>query len=248
MERKYIRETEHRLLLLYTLKELGPVTSLQLLQAMTETGHMNYITMQLALSDMEQQGHIAMRAHPSGSLIEVTEEGQYLLDSFRRQIPSSKRLAIDEHAADWRSRFLTEQMAPAQSFTLPDGRMCIHLQLLDSAATLLDLLLYLPAGDSINLVSERWRACMQNAYMEVLNRLTTGYDPDVPAGGASDAVRQCGPDDWLLSLTDSAASPTINLMLSLQDEQLAHYCAARWPDACGALYQSLLTLLRGALD
>ena len=49
MERKHIPETENRLLILYTLRSLGPVTAMQLLQAMAEGDLMNYITMQLAL-------------------------------------------------------------------------------------------------------------------------------------------------------------------------------------------------------
>ena len=74
MERKHIPETENRLIILYTLHRLGPVTSMQLLQAMAEADLMNYITMQLALSDMESQGQITQRAHPLGNLIGLTDE------------------------------------------------------------------------------------------------------------------------------------------------------------------------------
>ena len=48
MERKHIPETENRLMILYTLRQLGPGTATQLLQAMAEGDLMNYITMQLA--------------------------------------------------------------------------------------------------------------------------------------------------------------------------------------------------------
>ena len=41
---------------------------------------------------------------------------------------------IDNCAEEWKQRFQTEQMAPAESFTLPDGRMCIHLRLLAHTA------------------------------------------------------------------------------------------------------------------
>lgn len=247
MERKHIPETEHRLLLLYTLQKLGPVTNLQLLQAMSETDQMNYITMQLALSGMEEQQQITLRAHPLGSLIELTEEGKFLLTSFRRKIPASRRKAVDDHADEWKLRFQTEQMAPAASFRLPDGRMAAHLQLLDSAATLLDLLLYLPAGETLTLLSERWSRSVQGAYSAVFSTLADGYDPTVAfSGPVPDCMRPSGPNDWLLTLSDHPARPTIDLMLSLQDEHLARYFAEKWPSVSAALRDTVLDMLRGA--
>ena len=235
MERKHIPETENRLVILYALRRLGPVTAMQLLQAMAESDLMNYITMQLALSEMEQQGQITMRAHPLGHLIEVTGEGDYILDSFVRRIPASRRAVIDNCAEEWKQRFQTEQMAPAESFTLPDGRMCIHLRLLDSAATLMDLMLYLAPGQTFTLLPERWRSCVQAIYSTVLAQLT------------GDLVRQCGANDWLLTLTDDPLTPGIDLMMSLPDEHLARCSALRWPEAAAPIRQFVLEALHDAI-
>ena len=249
MERKHIPETENRLIILYTLRRLGPVTAMQLLQAMAESDLMNYITMQLALSDMESQGQITQRAHPLGNLIEITGEGDYILRSFEKRIPASRRALIDERAAGWKDRFLTEQMAPAEAFTLPDGRTVIHLRLLDSAATLMDLMLYLPAGKSFTLLPERWRACVQVTYSTVLAHLTADYDPAQPMPDArdTDAVRQCGLDDWLLTLSDDPAAPTIDLMMSLPEEHLARCSALRWPLVSSSIRDFVLEVLQNAL-
>ena len=249
MERKHIPETENRLIILYALRRLGPVTAMQLLQAMAESDLMNYITMQLALSDMEQQGQISMQAHPLGHLIELTGEGDYILDSFVRRIPASRRAVIDNCAEEWKQRFQTEQMAPAESFTLPDGRMCIHLRLLDQAATLMDLMLYLPTGLSFTLLPERWRACVQAVYSTVLAHLTEVYDPSqpMPALSGKETVRQCGVNDWLLTLTDDPVTPGIDLLMSLPDEHLARCSAAHWPTVAGDIRQFVLDALQTAL-
>ena len=245
MERKIIPETENRLLILYTLRRLGPVTAMQLLQAMAEGDLMNYITMQLALSEMESQGQITQRAHPLGNLIEVTGEGDFILRSFEKRIPASRRSVIDERAQGWRDRFQTEQMAPAESFTLPDGRSVIHLRLLDKAATLMDLMLYLPAGKGFTLLPERWRSCVQVTYATVLAHLTADYDPSLPMPAASEteAVRQCGLEEWLLTLTDDPAAPTIDLMMSLPEEHLARCSALRWPLAAESIRDFVLEVL-----
>jgi len=249
MERKHIPETENRLVILYTLRRLGPVTAMQLLQAMAESDLMNYITMQLALSEMEQQGQITLRAHPLGNLIEVTGEGEFILDSFVRRIPASRRAVIDACAQEWRQRFSIEQMAPAESFTLPDGRMCVHLRLLDKAATLMDLLLYLPAGKTYTLLPQRWQSSVQMTYSTVLAHLTADYSPELPMPDVSEteSVRQCGVDDWLLTLTDNPAAPAIDLMMSLPDEHLARCAALRWPLAAEDIRTFVLQMLDDAL-
>ena len=250
MERRHIPETENRLIILYTLRQLGPVTAMQLLQAMTEASLMNYITMQLALADMEQQGQITMRAHPLGNLIEVTGEGDYILKSFERRIPASRRTLIDSRTAEWRERFQNEQTSPTESFTLPDGRTCVHLRLLDKAATLMDLVLYLPAGRYFTLLQERWRACVQVVYSFILGRLTETYDPAdaMPPLPETETVRQCGVHDWLLTLTDEPAGPRIDLLMSLPDEHLARCSAAHWPTVCGDVREFVIATLETALD
>ena len=249
MERKHIPETENRLVILYTLRSLGPVTAMQLLQAMAEGDLMNYITMQLALSDMESQGQISQHAHPLGNLIEVTGEGDYILRSFEKRIPASRRAVIDQNAPAWRERFATEQMAPAESFTLPDGRTVIHLRLLDSAATLMDLMLYLPAGKTFTLLPERWRSCVQVTYSTVLAHLTADYDPSLPMPDAdkTPSVRQCGLDDWLLTLSDEPETPGIDLIMSLPDEHLARCSALRWPLAAESVRAFVLEVLENSL-
>lgn len=250
MERRHIPETENRLIILYTLRQLGPVTAMQLLQAMTEADLMNYITMQLALSDMEQQGQIMMRAHPLGNLIEMTGEGDYILDSFVRRVPASRRELIDSRAEEWRTRFASEQMAPAEAFILPDSRMCIHLRLLDKAAALMDLVLYLPAGQHITLLQERWRACVEAVYTMVLARLTENYDAAAPMPPAPEVetVRKCGVSDWLLTLTDDPAAPRLDLLLSLPDEHLARCAAAHWHSVCGDVRLFVVQALETALS
>ncbi len=250
MERKHIPETENRLILLYTLRRLGPVTGMQLLQAMTEADLMNYITMQLDLNDLEQQGQITLRAHPAGNLIEMTAEGDYALDNFGKRIPESRRHAVDERAAAWKNRFQVEQMAPAESFTLPDGRMVIHLRVLDSAATLMDLMLYLPTGVHIDRLNDRWCSCVQVTYSTVLAHLSSDYDPALPMPSATETpgVRQCGADDWLLTMTDDDSAPTIDLMMSLPDEHLARCSALRWPEAAGDIRDFVLEVLCHALN
>lgn len=249
MERKYIPESENRLLILYALRGLGPMTGMQLLQLMVELDLMNYITLQLSLTDMEAQGQLVQQAHPCGARYDLTAEGGFILDSFVLKIPSSRRERIDQHAEHFRQRFLAEQLAPADSFTLPGGHACVRLRLLEKSASLMDILLFVPAGETPTLLQARWHACAQAVYEAVMAALTDGYDeslpmPDMPC---EDCLQHCDAGEWMLSLSDHPDQPSITLMLTLPGEHLARFCAARWPACCAALRSEILAELHKAL-
>lgn len=249
MERKYIPETENRLLILYALHRLGPMTGMQLLQLMVELDLMNYITLQLSLTDMEAQGQLHQQAHPGGSLYNMTDEGAFTLDSFVHRIPSSRRERIDQQGERFRERFRNEQLAPAESFPLPDDKTCIRLRLLEKNASLMDVLLFVPSASVPTLLQARWHACAQVVYEAVLAALMGGYSESLPMAPAplQDALHRCDTGEWLLSLSDQPEQPSITLMLVLPGEHLARFCASRWQACCLSLRQSILTALEQAL-
>lgn len=250
MERRHIPEPETRLTILYALRALGPVTGMQLLQFMVELDLMNYFTMQLSLCELEEQQQVHSQAHPAGDLMEITEAGAFALESFAHRIPASRRRLMDERAPLWRGRFRGEQQAPADSFTLQDGRVCLRLRLMEGRASLLDILLTLPAEASLTFLQKRWHAAAPRVYESVTLTLAEGFSPDVPAPlpAPNAAVQQAGAQEWLVSLADAAEHPTLTLLFTLPDEALARHCAAAWPRHCEALRALILQALRDGLS
>lgn len=248
MQRKHIPEAENRLLILYTLRRLGPVTGMQLLQMMVELDLMNYFTLQLSLADMEAQGQLVQRVHPSGSLWDLTQEGFFALDSFVTRIPASRRSLIDAHLKEYHDRFLQEQLAPADSFTLPTGQVCIRLRLLEKDASLMDLLVCVSPGEAPSCLQERWHACAQAVYSAVMAALTGGYSADAAVPEVPDGMIQMVSDgEFLLTLADCPAQPMITLLLPLPQEHLARYAASRWADQHETLRRLTLEQLRAAM-
>lgn len=245
MERRHISDTENRLVVLYALRKLGPVTSAQLLQFMVELDLMNYFTMQLALAEMEEQGQLTQRAHPLGSLYVTTTTGAYTLDSFAHRIPTSRRQLIDEQAGRWRARFRGEQLAPADSFPLPDGTFCVRLRLLEEEGSLMDIVLLLPAADTPTLIQNRWHTAAQPIYDAVMRTLADGYLEDL-AVDDSPLPQPTGNGNWLLPLTDRPEHPAFTVMLTLPGRHLANYCAGRWPERHEALRTLILDELHRA--
>lgn len=245
MERKHIPESENRLTILYALRALGPATAMELLQFLVENDLMNYFTMQLSLSDMQEQGQLTAFPHPLGDLLSLTPAGEYTISSFAHRIPVSRRSLMDAQASRWREQFRAEQLAPADSFTLQDGRVCLRLRLLEGSSSLLDILLTLPKGTPPTFLEKRWRSAAQVVYDAVSLRLSQGFQPDevLPPLPECTAMEPTGSGEWLLSLMDNAAQPSLSLLLPMADEALARHCAAAWPAQCEGLRQLILQKL-----
>lgn len=250
MERKHIPESEHRLTILYALRALGPATAMELLQFLVENDLMNYFTMQLNLCDMQEQGQLTATPHPLGDLLSLSPEGEYAITSFAHRIPVSRRSLMDAQAPHWREQFRLEQLAPADSFTLQDGRVCLRLRLLEGSSSLLDILLTLPKGTPPTFLEKRWRSAAQAVYNAVSLRLSQDFHPGeaLPPLPENAAMEPTGSGEWLLSLMDNAVQPSLSLLLPMADEALARHCAAAWPAQCETLRQLILKELHDGIQ
>lgn len=248
MERRNITEAETKLVLLYALDRLGPVTDMQLLQFLAEQDLMDYFTMQLNLSELTEQGQVTPVEHPLGTLLGIAPAGAYALEVFTQRIPASRRAVIDEHAPAYREDFRGEQETPAQSGAAVGSGTGIRLCLMEGRTALLDLLLRLPDAETPVFLQKRWRLAAQGVYEDVNRLLARDFDAAAPAPDLPDtaALQQDAHGDWLLSLTDTLADPSVTLLLSLPDEHLARHCAAAWPAHSAALRGLVLDRLRAA--
>ena len=194
---------------------------------------------------VQEQGQISERTHPFGTLLEVTENGLFTLESFDQRIPASKRDQIDRVCDIWRGLFITEQQTLAESFPLSDGGLCVRLRLLEGETALVDLLITLPDVTSITLLPQRWRSSAPEIYAVLSQALGSGYSEtaaipdDLPAGVT---MQQVNDREWLLSLAASQDAMQAMLMLTLPEEGLARHYASRW-EASKDLFLDKLRLM-----
>jgi hypothetical protein len=191
---------------------------------------------------MNVLGQLATAAHHLGDLLTLTPEGEYAIASFAHHIPISRRGLIDAQAPRWKEQFRTEQLNPAHSFTLQDGRICLRLRLLEGSSSLLEILITLSPDALPTFLEKRWQNAAHAVYSAVSLRLAQGFDPAAPCRALpeSAAIEQIAPQEWLLSLVDSAERPAFTLLLPLADEALARHCASRWPDCQHSLREYIL--------
>ena len=69
----------------------------------------------------------------------------------------------------------------------------------------------------------------------------------MPTENQAESVRQCGLDEWLLTLSDDPNAPAIDLMMSLPEEHLARCSALRWPLVSEDIRRFVLEALENAL-
>lgn len=168
---------EHKLLILYTIRQLGSVTNLQLLQFMVDNSLMDYMTLQLALGEMVESGQLALIPHALGDLYQLTPQGEESLSMFVKRVPYSRRKAAREAAVSWKRLFELEQQLLSHFDKREDGRFILSLSLLEDNAPLMLIRLLLPAWNMADLFARTWPRQAQGIYDYVLRTLGADYKP-----------------------------------------------------------------------
>lgn len=166
---------EHKLLILYTIKQLGSVTNLQLLQFMVDNQFMDYVTLQLSLGEMLEAGQLEMLPHALGALYQLTPQGEEALSMFVKRVPYSRRKAAQEAALAWKSRFEMEQQLLSDFEKRPDGQFDLSLSLLENGAPQMLIHLVLPAWNMADCFARAWPKQAQTIYAHILRSLGDGY-------------------------------------------------------------------------
>lgn len=241
MQRK-VSAVEHRLTALYALNALGGVTGLQLLQFMVENELMDYISLQLALYDLETAAHTEKIQHPLGALYELTEKGTQALALFIKRIPESKRLLIDQAAPLWRRRFEKEKEVIGTHHVLPGGASQIELMIRQGSQYLLLILLPLHDRAAAQRGIEAFCERAETIYASLFETLSRDY---VPGKRTMAELPACAmPVQGQKHLIEFRAGD-FSVMLPLPDGDMACHFATAWEKHHNDLYHMLLKALNG---
>lgn len=245
MQRK-ISDVENKLLVLFSIDQLGSVTNLQLLQFMVDNDLMDYMILQLALGDLIEAGQLSLTTHALGPMYSLTDKGKEALQLFERRVPNSRRVTIRNRAVQWRERFFREKTLLAGFQKLDENDYLLTLQLLESNLSLMCLDLHLPARNMADLFSRRWPDRAQDIYQGIIAKLSNGYQaqfeyPPLPPL-AKRVPQQKG--EPLLYLTYSPnGKETLQVSLPVANEHLAKCFALQWEKEEEALLNLVITCL-----
>ena len=240
-------DLENKLLILHAIDQLGPLTSLQLLQFLAEHDLTDYITMQLTLGDLLQTGHVQSIPHALGPLYTLTEEGRESLALFLRRLPHSIYSLVSDIVPRWKVRFQRETQMLADFHKREDGSYALRLRLMEKDAPLLDMTLSLPTRDAADRMSRRWPLAAPSFYGHLMQALGDDFSQDAqPPSGLIQcpSISHDCPQGCILRLIQGGQeSPAFDLSLALPTEPMALFFAGRWEgkaeEICGFLMDRL---------
>jgi hypothetical protein len=242
-------DLENKLLILFAVDELGPLTSLQLLQFLAESGLMDYITMQLALGDMLAAGYISSIPHALGTLYTLSSEGRESLSLFLHRLPHSTRTLIHDAVPRWKPRFARETQMLAEFYRRGDSKYDLRLRLMEKDAPLMDMTIILPTRDLADRYSRRWPQAAAEFYGFMMKELGDAFSPDslapesMPEGAAIDRESAQG---CILHLHHCKPTvPAITLALALPTESMSLFFARCWEEKAEGICSFLIAKLSG---
>ena len=241
-------DLENKLLVLFAVDQLGPLTSLQLLQFLAEHELMDYITMQLTLGDLLSTGHLNSLPHALGTLYGLSPEGKESLWLFLRRLPHSTRSMVRNAVPEWKPRFQRETQILSDFQRREDGMYALRLRLMEKDAPLLDMTLTLPSRDLADRFSRRWPTAAPAFYGFLMKALGDDFSPDAQPPGmpAQDAFIDSGEQGQgcLLRLSGGGLpNPPLSLTLALPTESMARFFSGRWATMADSIYAFLMARL-----
>ncbi len=240
-------DLENKLLILFAVDELGPLTSLQLLQILAEYNLMDYITMQLTLGDMMATGHLSSIPHALGPLYTLSSEGRESLALFLHRLPHSMRALIHDAVPEWKPRFARETQMLADFHRREDGKYDLRLRLMEKDSSLLDMTLVLPSRDMADQLSRRWQEAAPAFYGYLMKELGDDFssdqrDPDTLPEGTS--LDREGAQGFVLRLNRGvSAASALTISLALPTKSMALFFAWHWAEKADGICSFLMTRL-----
>ena len=170
-------DLERKLVTLYTLRELGPCSNLQLIAFTARHGVMNYFDLQWALHDLAAAG-LALRGRgASDDSYTLTPQGEEAIRLFERRVGSSLLTRVTQEVPAFREEMRRERELFAQ--VSHEGRSEYHasIGIRENGMDLLRLDLSLPTAEMAQRFCDSWAASAREVYDLLIRRLSGGEEP-----------------------------------------------------------------------
>ena len=126
-----------KLILLYALDRVGPMSGAQILRFTMENGLADYIDTQLTLADLIDSGLVAFAHQDDTRVFHFTRKGRDTLDALASKLNHSTRETIDRLAPDWGDLVRDERQIRADFEPMRGGGYIVRLCAYENNTTLL---------------------------------------------------------------------------------------------------------------
>lgn len=169
--RRHPSDTENKLLLLYAVDKLGPLTAHQLLVFMVENDAMDYVSIQLGLAELVDSSLLRKAKHALGMLYILTGKGRDALSLFEAKVPHSRRTLIDSQVAAWRQRFKRERQMLSSFEKAGESEYIVRLLLNEQETQLLEMKISVPTHQIAQRFCDAWIQEAPGIYAHIMRSL-----------------------------------------------------------------------------
>jgi len=169
---------ENKLLLLYLVSRMElPMSQAQVTDFVRDADYMDYYTMQQTLANLVEGGHFDVTEENAldnnTTRYNITDEGQTSLEFFAKQIPWSRRQAIDAYILENQGKIKKDYENIATYFpNMENDEFRVKCGVYEDKRALLELVVSVDTREQAKLIQSNWRANASGLYQRIIEALT----------------------------------------------------------------------------
>lgn len=167
-----VKPEQQKLFLLYAMKAVGiPLLDEQLIEMAGALALMNTFEVQSNLAELVSSQLAQRRESVVGRLYSVSTMGASTLELFQKELPFSKREAIDAYARQNKDRLRLESQLFAEYLQIGENQFRVTLKLMEKDVPAFELNLLTTSKAEAARIAEGWRRNALEVYQSVFRHL-----------------------------------------------------------------------------
>ena len=179
MQARKPRLTENKLLMLYAINRLGPITTDQAMRFFVNNDFLDYIDLHISLAELVEGGLLLMSAEPLGKTYSPSVLGSKATLFFLREVPDSRLKRVDELYPKWREIFLKESRIFADYEKNMAGELVVRLAAREEGMLMFEMSISVPGKAQAQEICKRWTERSGDIYAKIMELLLSSGDPEV---------------------------------------------------------------------
>lgn len=164
--------TLYKLIVLYMLERVTfPLTKAQIGDFVLEKEYTDFLTLQQAVSELEDAGLINAKSLNNRTHLEITEEGKETLHFFENRISDAIKEDIGEYFKEHALELRNEVSVTANYYKSVQGEFEADLSIQEKGTQLIAIKLSVPTQELAIAICDSWQEKNQEIYQYLMERL-----------------------------------------------------------------------------
>lgn len=162
----------YKLIVLYMLNRVSfPLTKAQIDAFLLEREYTNYMTLQLAIGELEDSGLLDTKTIRNRTQLLITDEGKQTLGFFIKQIPDAIQKEVDMYLKENAMELKNETAITGEYFKRAGGSYEVVLSAKERDELLMELKFTVPDEASASRMCDQWQKKTDDLYALVMREL-----------------------------------------------------------------------------